>query len=88
MKGGPLIRKPVCTCGSDFRSPTDILMSAKMGMLVEDWHAMMDLWEETLEEVMDVTHNMSDVEYFAYLKSLREEYGLDPKSGGADQEDR
>lgn len=79
--------KPKCTCGSDFRSPTDYKMAYLMGMDVEDWHAIMDLWEETLEGVLEITHNMTDEEFYAYIEQLKEAYGNLAEQASADQED-
>lgn len=79
--------KPKCTCGRDFRSPTDYKMAYLMGMDVEDWHAIMDLWEETLEGVLEITQNMTDEEFYAYIEQLKEAYGNLAEQASADQED-
>lgn len=75
-----------CTCGSDFRSPCDIIMAYKLGMDVEEWHAIMDLWEETLNGVLDLTHSMSGKEYYAYVEQLKEAYGNLAEQASTDQE--
>lgn len=76
-----------CTCGSDFRSPSDIIMAYKMGMEIDEWHAIMDLWEETLDGVLTITHNMTDSEYYAYIEQLKEAYGNLAVEASPDQAD-
>ncbi|AWN05153.1 hypothetical protein SEA_VORVOLAKOS_73 [Streptomyces phage Vorvolakos] len=58
-----------CKCGSSYRSPGDYMLAIKMGWDVEYTHALLDLWEDCLDEVLDKDDRQ------AYLDELKEEYG-------------
>ena len=58
-----------CTCLSDYRSAGDYMLAIKMGWDVEYTHALLDLWENCLDEALD----RSDCQQF--LDELKEEYG-------------
>ena len=59
--------KLTCTCGSDYRSPGDYALAIKMGWDVEYVHALLDLWEEALDEVLS-NHTQANYD------KLKEEY--------------
>lgn len=58
-----------CACGSSYRSPGDYMLAIKMGWDVEFVHALLDLWEDCLDEVL----NKDDRQ--AFLDELKERYG-------------
>ena len=58
-----------CKCGSSYRSPGDYKMAIKMGWDVEYSHALLELWEDCLDEVLDDRRQTDDV-----LADLKEEY--------------
>lgn len=62
-----------CTCGSDYRSPGDYMLSIKMGWDVEYTHALLDLWEECLDSVLD--RRDKETRFNELLDELKEEYG-------------
>ena len=62
-----------CTCGSSYRSPGDYKMAITMGWDVEYTHALLDLWEESLEYVLD--RKGSESRFNELLDELKEEYG-------------
>jgi hypothetical protein len=76
-----------CTCERAFVSSTDVKMAHLLGIEIEEWHAVMDLWESTLDGELDIIHNMSDAEYFAYIERLKEAYGNLAEQASADQAD-
>lgn len=57
-----------CTCLSDYRSAGDYKLAIKMGWDVEYVHALLDLWEECLDDVLD-DHTQANYD------RLKEEYG-------------
>lgn len=61
-------RKLKCTCGSSYRSPGDYALAIQMGWDVEYTHALLDLWEECLDEVLE-DHTQDNYD------RLKEEYG-------------
>jgi hypothetical protein len=58
-----------CTCGSNYRSAGDYMLAIKMGWDVEYVHALLDLWEECLDAVLDTVDRDED------YQKLKEEYG-------------
>lgn len=58
-----------CTCLSDYRSAGDYMLAIKMGWDIEYTHALLDLWENCLDEVLDKSDRQ------AFLDELKEEYG-------------
>lgn len=58
-----------CTCGSSYRSVGDYKLAIALGWDVEYVHALLDLWENCLDDVLDVIDRQS------LLDELKEEYG-------------
>lgn len=58
-----------CVCGSSYRSPGDYMLAIKLNWDVEYVHALLDLWEDCLDAVLD--HNDGQ----SLLEELKEEYG-------------
>ncbi|WNM75034.1 hypothetical protein SEA_DENNEBES_79 [Streptomyces phage Dennebes] len=59
-----------CTCNSSYRSPGDYKLAIAMGWDVEFVHALIDVWEECLDDVLDNKRSIEDL-----LDELKEEYG-------------
>jgi hypothetical protein len=64
------VSKLKCTCNSSYRSPGDYALAIKMGWDVEYTHALLDLWENCLDEVLDDRRQTDNI-----LEDLKEEYG-------------
>lgn len=73
-----------CNCGSSYRSPGDYKLAIAMGWDVEYVHALMDLWEDCLDEVLD--RKAKESSFNELLDELKEEYGrtLKARPGQAD----
>lgn len=56
-----------CTCGSSYRSAGDYKLAIAMGWDVEYTHALLDLWENCLDEVL-ADHSQENYD------RLKEEY--------------
>lgn len=57
-----------CTCGSSYRSHGDYSLAIKLGWDVEYVHALLDLWESCLDDVLG-EHTQENYD------KLKEEYG-------------
>ena len=69
-----------CLCNSSYRSPGDYKLAIAMGWDVEYAHALIDLWENALDDVLDRSFTQESFE------KLKEEYGRTLKAR-PDQED-
>lgn len=58
-----------CKCGSSYRSPGDYMLAITMGWDVEYCHALLDLWEDSLDRVLDPKFTQQSFD------ELKEEYG-------------
>ncbi|AUG87442.1 hypothetical protein SEA_TORITOKI_75 [Streptomyces phage ToriToki] len=67
-------------------TPAIIKLAMVMGWSLEYALQVDEAFTECLDEVLEVTHGMTEAEWYAYRDSLKEEHGRAVKTG-ADQAD-